>query len=34
MLYIGYNDMVSKLKSSFVEHFCKEVKLKENPSLI
>ena len=34
MLYIGYNDMVSKLKNSFVEHFCKEEKLKGSPSLI
>ena len=34
MLYIGYNGMVSKLKNAFVEHFCQEVKLKGNPSLI
>ena len=36
MLYVEHNDMilVSKLKNSFVEHFCKEVKLKGKPSLI
>ena len=36
MLYVEYNDviLISKLKNSFVKHFCKEIKLKGKPSLI